>query len=356
MTTRDGRPYALQTKTGKEVAHGKPSSYTNLACRCEKCFTVISKKGKLKTEEKLKYRQNNSVEILPDGQKKVIFTERGYTVQHGIVNSYRAHGCRCFDCTNAHFAKRRGMSITEHATYLSLDSFIVTASGDVVPKRDGRGHVIKHGLGSTYTTHGCRCFDCSASRKKEQAEQRDRRRKFREQCTSIDPRNGRRLVNITEQGVVVVHGIPAGYVSHGCRCLECVAWKNNKSVEEYARNRPAALRRREKFFSEESNKIKRREDSKKYRKENKELTKSISRRGHEKRRQKNSLSKKSAYRQSIPWTAQDDAIVLDSVDHFLTALRLGKTYNQVQYRKVFLRKKLREQGIDPDTMQPLDNN
>ena len=37
MTTRDGKPYALQTKTGKEITHGSSNAYTSYGCRCGVC-------------------------------------------------------------------------------------------------------------------------------------------------------------------------------------------------------------------------------------------------------------------------------------------------------------------------------
>lgn len=63
------------------LEHGKPSSYTNLGCRCDECLAAASG------------ARARWVAAMGDRH----FDE----VPHGTPTGYRNWGCRCDRCTNA---------------------------------------------------------------------------------------------------------------------------------------------------------------------------------------------------------------------------------------------------------------
>lgn len=261
MTTRDGKPYALQTKTGKEI-------------------------------------------------------------KHGTSNAYRNHGCRCINCVDAEAAYRRGISLS-----IFRDSRIQQST--------------------------------------------EKERKIQNRFSVID---GRVVAIFTKKGNPVVHGSASTYTNCDCRCSECsaahrelVVKKYHKDIEKsraYNRDYSAEYKKdpknKEKLRTRELKyRSKKNAYAKEYHKENPAAQKMKTKRDNTRRREKDTFSKSHATRHGLPYTKEEDALLL-SVDQITLAeaLSLGRSLGSLRARKTVLLRSLR-QGKYPETrpgkMQPLDN-
>ena len=115
---------------------------------------------------------------------RVDVTKAGKPVEHGKVNSYVSHGCRCDSCkaANTEYARetRRKRAESIWSNYWN----------------------VSHGKASTYTNHGCRCEACSEAMAEYSASAKAKRKNL-----------------LAESGVE--HGRYGTYTNYGCRCAEC---------------------------------------------------------------------------------------------------------------------------------------
>ena len=115
---------------------------------------------------------------------KIDVTKTGKPVEHGKVNSYVSHGCRCDSCRTANTEYARKMRLKRSESIWS------------------NYWNVSHGKASTYTNHGCRCEACSEAMAEHSATARARRKS-----------------SLADSGVT--HGKYSTYTNHDCRCEEC---------------------------------------------------------------------------------------------------------------------------------------
>lgn len=116
--------------------------------------------------------------------------------EHGLVSTYRDHGCRCTACCDswqAELKRDRAYKdkIKKHRVLVDGVLVAVGVSAD------------RHGLVSTYRNHGCRCGSC-----------RD----------SIEAIKDRRVLvdgMLTAPVPAEQHGRETTYKNHFCRCALC---------------------------------------------------------------------------------------------------------------------------------------
>ena len=211
-----------------------------------------------------------------------------------------------------------------------MEETYIGKKGQLMTTRDGKpyalqtktGKEIKHGTGTAYSYYGCRCVTCSLA-------QAELGRKYREENREKELERGRKYREENRE-----------------RMLE-----RSRKYHEENRER---MREWDRKYHEE-NRERRLERSRKYREENPTYSKIARKRGWSKFKSKNDFSKGKASRSGLPYTEQEDALLLSQPISLALALEMGRSLESVSNRKEYLRKKLREQGIDPDTMQPLDN-
>lgn len=256
MTTRDGRPYALQTKTGKKIEHATYSVYSTHSCRCEQC-----------TDLWMAYQNNISLDEWRTRKTERKMAQRRLSKETRSISGHR-----------------------------------------VVNYSTKTGKLLKHGTASTYQYHGCRCTDC---------------RNFMLEKTKRWQSKNREKVSASHY--------------------------------KYRENNREKLRNASRKYWEE-NPEKELERMRKYREGNPNSTAIKENKRTARRQAQNEFSRKKAIRDGLPYTEQEDALLLSQTPALSLALGMGRSLNSIRGRRYRLRKKLREQGIDPDTMQPLDNN
>ena len=166
-------------------------------------------------------------------------------------------------------------------------------------------------------------------------------------------RDGKPYALQTKTGKEIKHGTGTAYSYYGCRCVTCSLAQAELGRKYREENREKELEWDRKYHEE--NRGRRLERSRKYREENPTYSKIARKKGWSKFKSKNDFSKGKASRSGLPYTEQEDALLLSQPISLALALEMGRSLESVSNRKEYLRKKLREQGIDPDTMQPLDN-
>lgn len=147
---------------------------------------------------------------------------------------------------------------------------------------------------------------------------------FGEKGQLLTHRDGKLYVLSTPAGKQVRHGTASTCETWGCRCEDCVEARRNR---EFTR-----------------------------RKENPTWYAISNRRKNERAKAKRQFAKATAFRTGIAYTEQEDALLLSQPISLALALEMGRTMTSLRNRKTSLRNTIRAQGIDPNTMQPLDNN
>lgn len=327
MTTRDGKPHALQTKTGKEIKHGTSNAYTSYGCRCTNCTQECTSSKK------------RSREIKCSGKPPQRFFWDEVATSYLVDNWMQPEA-------------------------VLADRFKVSISSIASKKCElrAKGHMPEG--------HPGQLQQMRAAERREEVLQRQR--------AGVSEKA--KCLCLGHDGTEPWHGTSSGKKYHGCYCGQCLKFsrserrKQYETTNEFREAQRAKLEKKKYFTSTEyyiAKKEKRVQRDKKYHSEHREHRNDRCRQYHKenphrakiKRKQRdvkekeiNNFTKSKSFRHKLPYSSTEDAFILSSTDLTLTALSLGRTFSAIAHRKYRLRKKLREQGIDPDTMQPLDNN
>lgn len=268
------------------------------------------------------YTLSTSTEYVPNdidaGQGKVVVwtTPRGKILQHPSYNSYHAWSCRCVDCCI--FRMNRGVFAGKDIGE-SYENFVLWR----------KKLLVEYSLLSLQ----------------------------REWLLST----GNKFVLCTKTGKLVKHGTSAA-VKYGCFCVTCSEYREMRKTPrtEQQRERDRAYREKNRERINERKRVRQltereKETKRRYRQENSSAVKIRQKKKTKVQKERNDFSLLSATRDGVPFTPEEDAILLSNACNLALALSMGRGLFSIRNRKVRLWRNLREQGIDPDTMQPLDN-
>lgn len=158
-------------------------------------------------------------------------------LEHGVLNTYRYHKCRCEECraANAAYAREYRAKNPEavreaHRRYHRKHPDRIRAYREKLKQSTD----IPHGTGHGYRNYGCRCVECTAANAASA-------KRYRLENPEASRAAHQRYMKKLRKSDDIPHGTTHGYVNYRCRCDEC-----RRANTEYRREYRARKKQQQK--------------------------------------------------------------------------------------------------------------